>query len=180
MRSGLSLRDIDYLVRDAREAIRKTFYRTLEGERRDGQETFSERAVAICYALHDDRSPAFAVRFFDWESDKRDENPLVYRLGRGDTSNPRTRIVTLPRAHSGSSTGSGSGSPADAPSDDEDEEMEVIIKVEYALGVQEQSIYVSAPFSQALFEGRLCACCRFHEELTDHAQACKVHGSYSL
>jgi len=152
---ALSSLEVDYLARLAREDVRKSLYHSLTTCREAGvsDEVLADRrAVSLCYAV-DEHASCFAVSFFDWEAVKRKDDPFVHHLPRGPD------FPTVARE--------------DGLEDTEDVQM--IIRVQYGLGRENHSIYVAVPVPVAAFEGRLCICCRFHKELTDHHGCCAMH-----
>lgn len=158
------------MARCAREVIRTSFYKVLIGARKEKRGSFDERAIAVCFAVKGGSSRHwYSIRFFDWETTRQDEDPLVYRLERGDNSD--FRIITVPRRSSDPGS-----EPSAGGSSEGEEEVEVVVKVAFMFGSVMRSIYFTTSFSQALYEGKLCGCCRFHDVFTDHTKTCMVHG----
>ncbi|KLO12940.1 hypothetical protein SCHPADRAFT_392457 [Schizopora paradoxa] len=161
---GISTLDADYLARSARNDIRKSTYGAMSKLRSDPLSIpFNERYVAISYAENSTKErniDSFSTTFFNWEVVKRDINPFVYRL---PCSDPYPFEITPKRVQD-----------VETPSSYE-EDVEVLIMVKYRLGNSHRSIFFSTPLKKAVFEGRMCACCRFHDALTDHNGLCLVH-----
>lgn len=161
--SGITTLDADYLARSARNDIRKSTFGAMSKLRSDPLSIpFNERYVAISYAEGSSKErniDSFSTTFFNWEVVQRDIDPFVYRLPCAD---PFAFEISPKRIQE-----------LGAPQYEED--VEVLIMVKYRLGSSHRSIFFSTPLKKAVFEGRMCACCRFHDVLTDHNGLCLVH-----
>jgi len=162
--SGISSLDADYLARTARNDIRKSTFGAMSKLRSDPLSIpFNERYVAISYAegtTKERNIDSFSTTFFNWEVVKRDIDPFVYRLPCADVF---PFEISPRRSRNGNRF------------IEDEENVEVLIMVKYKLGSGHRSIFFSTPLRKAVFEGRMCACCRFHDVLTDHNGLCLVH-----
>lgn len=149
------------MARIARNGVRETVYGALTNIRLE-HAPFDDRAILISFVEEElEGAASFGISFFDWELEKRELQPVVYRLCPEDTS---TLKITPQECEEG------------LQGTEVEEDVEIVVKVKYSVGSEIRSIYFSTPISKAIFEGRMCACCRFHDAPEDHGRNCLVHG----